>query len=392
MTTKKTTQFYSEYDQHIDCENFADSIRVSFSDIEDPRKIDNQSYPLVSLLVMILAAIIAGANSISGVYNYCRIKFPIFQRLLLVEAPPGYNVFWWLLVRIDPQHFGNAFMRWIRLLPDELKERIIAIDGKRLNGASRALVHLVSAWDTGRGLLLGQVKTEEKSNEITAIPELLEVVDVKNAVVTIDAAGCQKKIVSEIVSRGGDYVIALKGNQGTLHAEAENFFRQAREAEYEGAECATGQTVEKGHGRIETRQVVVAQNLEWLETREEWAKLTTMIEVTSRREVKGTISEEKRYYISSLRLTADKAAALVRGHWGIENHLHWSMDCVFREDESPVSVGHAPENLALFRRLAQSIIQTDVGGTRGVAEKRRQACWDDGYMVHLLGLFIRQPM
>lgn len=392
MTKKKGAQFYSEEDQYFDCELFASSIRESFSNIQDPRKSDNKSYSLTALLAMILAAVIAGANSISGIYHYSRLKFTIFQRLFEIEQAPSYSVFWWLLVRLEPSQLEEAFIRWIRLLPDDVKERIIAIDGKRLNGAKRHLVHLVSAWDTGRGLLLGQVKTEQKSNEIAAIPELLNVVDVKNAIVTIDAAGCQKKIVEKIVDQGGDYVIALKGNQGTLHAEAENFFNQAREVSYEDTGCLIGKTIEKGHGRLETREVVIARDLEWLESQKEWAKLTAMIEVTAHRETKGKISQEKRYYITSLDVTAEKGGSLVRGHWGIENHLHWSMDCVFKEDDCGVSVGHAPENLALFRRMGQSLIQTDIGGAKGVAEKRRQAGWDDNYMVHLLGILVRQPV
>ena len=392
MTKKKPTQFYSDHDQYLDSQIFIFSLRSSLQHIQDPRKPDNQSYPLVDLMIIILAAVIAGANSILSIHQYSACKFELFQRLLGIERAPSYSVFWWLLVRLEPTQLAEAFVRWVRLLPDEVKERIIAIDGKRLNGSKRQLVHLVSAWDTGRSLLLGQVKTEQKSNEITAIPELLKIVDVKDAVVTIDAAGCQKKIVEDITARGGDYVIALKGNQGTLHAEAINFFTQAREVGYENTDCLLGKTVDKGHGRIETREVVVARDLEWLASQKEWSKLTTMIEVTSRREVKGKATEERRYYISSLAITPERAGVLVREHWCIENHLHWSMDVVFKEDDCAVSMGHAPENLAFFRRTAQMIIQTDLGGTKGIAEKRRQAGWDDSYMAHLLGVFVKQAV
>jgi predicted transposase YbfD/YdcC len=390
MTKKKSPQFYTEYDQHIDSQAFVDSVQAHFGNVEDPRINANQSYPLTALLVIILGAILAGANSILAIYNYSRVKFPIFQRLFEIEQPPSYCVFWWLLVRLDPSQLEAAFFMWVRLLPDEVKERVIAIDGKRLNGSKQQLVHLVSAWDTGRGLLIGQVKAEQKSNEITAIPELLKAVDVKDAIVTIDAAGCQKKIVEDIVSRGGDYVIALKGNQGMLHAEAENFFSQAREIGHADMECLVETTVEKGHGRLETREVVVSQDLGWLEGQTDWAKLKTVIEVTATREIRGKISKEKRYYIASLDLTPEKGGNLVRGHWGIENHLHWSLDVVFKEDDCVVNVGHAPENLALFRRIAHFLIQTDVGGTKGVAEKRRQAGWDDTYMLHLLGVLVKQ--
>lgn len=206
------------------------------------------------------------------------MKIGLFQRLLGIEQPPGYLVFWWLLVRLDPQKLQETFLHWMKELPAEVKERTIAIDGKRLNGASKQIVHLVPAWETGRGLLLGQMKTENKSNEITAIPRLLNTIDIKGATVTIDAAGAQKKIVEEIRDLGGDYVIALKGNQGHLHDEAQNFFEQARECQYEGCNCAVAKAIEKGHGRIEEREVVVTSLLDWLDCRAEWRVMRLRIQ------------------------------------------------------------------------------------------------------------------
>jgi predicted transposase YbfD/YdcC len=316
------------------------------------------------------------------------LKIGLFQRLLGIEKAPGYLVFWWLLVRLDPQKLQETFLYWMQTLPPEIKERIIAVDGKRLNGASKQVVHLVSAWETGRGLLLGQMKTESKSNEITAIPKLLDTIDVKGATITIDAAGAQKKIVEKIRDLGGDYVIALKGNQGHLHAEAQNFFEQARDVEYEECDCAIAKAVEKGHGRIEEREVVVTSCLEWLECRTEWRDLKTLIEITTKREVKGKISMERRYYISNLAMTAEKAMSIIRSHWSIENHLHWAMDVTFREDECTVSSGNAAENFALFRRMAQSVLQAEAGGTKGIAMRRRKAGWNDDYAVKLLGMVV----
>lgn len=387
--SKKTAEFYSEVDQLLDQQEFAESIRRNFEEIPDPRVLDNQSYPLVSILTMILAAILAGANTINQIHQYAGLKIDIFRRLLGVERSPGYLVFWWLIVRLDSQKLQETVLQWIRKLPATIKERIIAIDGKRLNGASKHVVHLVSAWDTGRGLLLGQVKTEEKSNEITAIPELLNVIDLKGATITIDAAGAQKKIVDTIREKKGDYLIALKGNQGRLHDEAQNFFAQAREAGHEDCACILGRTVEKAHGRVEDREAVVTSHLDWLDCRAEWQDLRTLIEITSRRKVKGKTSTEKRYYISSIALTAEKALQLVRRHWSIENHLHWTMDVVFQEDDSTVSTGNAAENFAVFRRMAQSILQMEAGGAKGIAMRRRQAAWNDDYMIKLLGIFVR---
>lgn len=389
MSKKSPIEFYSAADQVIDRQEFFESIEREFKGIPDPRASDNQSYPLITLLTIILTAVIAGANAIIQIHQYACVKIDMFRRLLGIQQPPSYTVFWWLLVQLDPQKLKETFLHWMTTLPAEVKERIIAIDGKRLNGASKQIVHLVSAWETSRGLLLGQVKTEEKSNEITAIPELLKAIDIKGATITIDAAGCQKKIIETIRDREGDYMIALKGNQGNLHDEAQNFFDQAREADYEDCECMTAKTLEKGHGRIEERAVAVTSNLEWLECREEWRDLKTLIEVTSRREVKGKVSVEKRYYISNMVLTAEKAMSLVRSHWSVENHLHWMMDVVFKEDDCMVSTGNAPENFAIFRRMAQSIIQADAGGTKGIAMRRRRAGWDDAYVVKLLGMLIR---
>jgi len=388
MSKKKSAEFYSAVDELIDQQEFVESIERTFKEIPDPRVLDNQSYPLVYLLVMTLSAVIAGANAITQIHQYVCLKINMFRRLLGIEEPPGYLVFWWLLVRLDPQKLQETVLHWMNELPTEIKERIIAIDGKRLNGAAKQVVHLVSAWETGRGLLLGQMKTENKSNEITAIPKLLNTIDIKGAVITIDAAGAQKKIVEEIRDLGGDYVIALKGNQGHLHDEAQNFFEQAREAQYEECDCTTAKAIEKGHGRIEERQVVVTSLLNWLDRRAEWRDLKTLIEITTRREVKGKVSMERRYYISNMDMTAEKAMKIIRNHWSIENHLHWAMDVTFREDDCTVSTGNAAENFALFRRMAQSVLQTEAGGTKGIAMRRRQAGWNDDYAIKLLGIVV----
>lgn len=388
MSKKKPAEFYSAADEFFDQQEFVESVKRTFKDIPDPRVLDNQSYPLVYLLIMILTAVIAGANAITQIHQYVSVKIDIFRRLLGIEQPPGYLVFWWLLVRIDPQKLQETFLHWMKELPTEIKERIIAIDGKHLNGASKQIVHLVSAWETGRGLLLGQMKTESKSNEITAIPKLLDTINIKGATITIDAAGAQKKIVEKIRDLDGDYVIALKGNQGHLHDEAQNFFEQARANQYEGCNCTMAKAIEKGHGRIEEREVVVASLLDWLDCREEWRDLRTLIEITTRREVGGKVSMERRYYISNLAMTAEKAMRIIRSHWSIENHLHWAMDVLFREDGCTVSTGNAAENFALFRRMAQSVLQAEAGGTRGIAMRRRKAGWNDDYAIKLLGMVV----
>ncbi len=385
MTRRKPKEFYSEADQIADSEAFLVSVKEGFNELEDPRVQDNQTYPLVSLLIIILSAILAGANTIIDIHLYAQVKYEMFQRLLNLHKAPSYNVFWWLLTRLKPGQVEGCFARWIQGLPQETQEKLIAIDGKRLNGASRKQkVHLVSAWDSTRSLLLGQVKTKEKSNEITAIPELLDSIDIHNATITIDAAGCQTNIVEKIRTCEGNYVIALKGNQGTLLAEAENFFTQAREVNYEGAHCASLTICEKGHGRIEERQIVVTHELDWLDCRTKWKDLNSLIEVTSKRTVNDATTEAKRYYISNLKPTPEQAARFIRSHWCIENHLHWNMDVNFLEDASLAAVGHAPENLGTLKRLASTLIRIDLGGIRGTADRRRRAAWDDSWTLRLL--------
>ncbi len=385
MTKKKEKEFYSEVDQLLDAEEFLESVREGFCGVDDPRAKDNLSYPLVNLLIMILCSVLAGANTIIDIYNYAHLKLNMFQRILKMEEAPSYDVFWWLLTRLNPKQLESSLINWIQSLPDEEKERLIAIDGKHIKGAARGgKIHLVSAWDSCRSLLLGQIKADEKSNEITAIPELLESLDLENATVTIDAAGCQTEIVKKIRERGGNYVIALKGNQGILRAEAENFFTQAREAGYQEADCQSYSSCEKGHGRIEEREVVVTSNLDWLECRHEWKDLTSLIEVRSQRTIKGETSEETRFYISNLKLAPERAGETVRSHWSIENRLHWNMDVNFGEDASLASICNAGENLAILKRLASTMIRIDLGGIRGTAQRRRQAMWDDSWALRLL--------
>jgi predicted transposase YbfD/YdcC len=385
MARKRTGEFYTEVDQIADREAFLESVQEGFSEIEDPRAKDNQTYPLVKLLVMILCAILAGANTILDIYDYAHLKLKMFQKILQIDEAPSYSVFWWLLTRLNPNQLENSLVRWIQALPEDDKERLMAIDGKHLKGVSRnQKVHLVSAWDSTRSLLLGQIKANEKSNEITAIPELLNSIDLKDATVTIDAAGCQTEVVEKIREGGGNYVIALKGNQGTLKAEAENFFIQARDVGHQEADCAVASSCEKGHGRIEEREIVVTNQLDWLSCKSKWKDLTSLIEVTSRRMIGEKNTEEKRFYISNLELTPQRAGKIVRSHWLIENRLHWNMDFNFGEDASLAATRDAPENLATLKRLASTMIRIDLGGIRGTAQRRRQAAWDDSWTLRLL--------
>lgn len=379
MSKKNPREFYSEIDGIADKEAFIESIQEGFKDIKDPRLEDNQTYHLLDLLIIILTAILAGANTIIEMHTYAQVKIGMFKRLLKIETAPSYNVFWWLLTRLNPRQIESCFVDWIQSLPDEDKNKLIAIDGKHIRGAGRnKKIHLVSAWDSNRSLLLGQVK----ANEITAIPELLDNIDLAGSTVTIDAAGCQIDIVKKIRKEEGNYVIALKGNQKTLQVETETFFTQARETGHKN--CLVNFSCEKGHGRIEEREVVVTNQLDWLTCRSKWKDLTSLIEVTSRRTIKGKTTEERRFYISNLVLEAKQSGDIVRSHWSIENRLHWNMDVNFGEDAGLAATGHAAENLAALKRLASTMIRIDLGGIRGTAHRRRQAAWDDSWTLKLL--------
>ena len=310
----------------------------------------------------------------------------MFQQLLQISTAPNYDVFWWLLTRLNPRQIESCFVRWIQLLPDEDKSKLIAIDGKHVRGvaARGKQVYLVSAWDSNRSLLLDQVKAHEKSNEITAIPELLDILDLTNATATIDAAGCQTNMVDKIRDGEGDYIIALKENQGILHAEASNFFAQAKEVGYEDADCQISSSCEKGHGRIEERAVAVTNQLDWLEGRAKRKDLQSLVEITSRRTIKGKMTEERRFYISNLTLTPEQAGKIIRSHWTIETRLHWNMDVNFCEDTNLATSGNTVENLAALKRLTSNMIRIDLGATRGTAQRRRQAAWDHSWTLKLL--------
>jgi predicted transposase YbfD/YdcC len=243
---------------------------------------------------------------------------------------------------------------------------------------------MVSAWACENQLSLAQVKTEDKSNEITAIPELLKLLDLKGCIVTIDAMGCQKEIAKEIVDGGADYVLALKGNQGNLHKDAELFFEDARKKNFKDITHDFHETVDGGHGRVEIRRYWTVSDIEWLEEREKWKKLNLIGMVESERRIGDEISLETRFYIATLPNNAKLFGESVRGHWGIENKVHWSLDIAFREDESRMRKGHSAENFALIRRLALNLLKNDKTLKVGIKAKRKQAGWDHNYLLTLL--------
>ena len=368
------------------------SVKEHFSSVSDPRILRKTRHKLIDVIVITLCAVIAGADDWVEIAAFGKEKEQWFKTFLeLPGGIPSHDTFGRVFSLINPEEFGKCFVSWIRSAFPLGESDVIAIDGKtarrshdRINGKSA--IHVVSAWAVRNRLILGQVKTDDKSNEITAIPELLKTLDIKGCIVTTDAMGCQKEIVRQIVNQGADYVLSLKGNQGNLHKEVELFFQDAKKDGYKDVVRETHTTVDGGHGRVETRTYTVTADVDWFEEKSKWKNLTTFGMVESTREIGDQTTHETRYYISSLPCDAKRFAEAARDHWGVENSLHWCLDISFGEDESRVRSGHAPANLAIIRRFALSLIKQDPQRKIGVKASRKRAGWGNDYLLHLLRL------
>ena len=340
---------------------------------------------------MTLCAALAGADDWVEIAAYAKARESWFKGFLKLEnGIPSHDTVGRVFALLDPEPFSQCYIDWVRTLvsiPDE----VVAVDGKTLRRShdhanGKSAIHMVNAWAVGQGLVLGQVKTEAKSNEITAIPEPLKVLDVKGAVVTIDAMGCQKEIAKQIVDQGADYVFSLKGNQGNLHKEVQLLFEDAKKDGFKDLSHDSFATVDGDHGRIETRRYTTVADVDWFEEKGKWAKLSSFGMIESEREVDGNVTKETRYFISSLPSDAKRFAEVARGHWAVENSLHWCLDIAFREDDSRVRSGHGQENLAILRRLALTLIKQDPQRKIGIKASRKRAGWDLDYTRRLLGL------
>jgi predicted transposase YbfD/YdcC len=368
------------------------SVKDHFLSLSDPRILLKTRHKLIDVVVITLCAVIAGADDWVEIAAFGREKEQWFKTFLeLPKGIPSHDTFGRVFSLIHPGEFAKCFLNWIRSAFPMGDSDVIAIDGKtarrshdRANG--KPPIHMVSAWAVRHRLILGQVKTEDKSNEITAIPELLKVLDINGCVVTTDAMGCQKEIARQIVDQGADYVFSLKGNQGNLHKEVELLFEDAKKNDYKDLALASYTTVDGEHGRVETRSYTVTADVDWFEEKSKWKNLTTFAMVESTREIGDQTTRETRYFISSLPCDAKRFAEAARDHWGVENGLHWCLDISFREDDSRVRNGHAPENLAIIRRFALSLIKNDPQRKIGVKASRKRAGWSNSYLLHLLKL------
>lgn len=362
-----------------------------FSDLPDPRVERTRLHNLMDILVIVICAVISGADNFVEIAEYGRRKKEWLEsRLELPGGIPSHDTFNRVFSRLDPQAFGECFLSWTLAISRHTKE-VVAIDGKTLRrsfdeATGQSAIHMVSAWAARNRLVLGQRKVSDKSNEITAIPELLNMLDIAGCIVTIDAMGCQKEIAQKILQKGGDYVLALKGNQGTLHEDVKLFFEDSRSIGFRGIEHTFHDSVEKDHGRIEIRRCWVSTDIAWLNERHSWPGLGSIGAVECERRVGEKVTIETRYFISSLKGHASEMADAVRRHWGIENKLHWVLDVVFHEDDNRTRKDNAPQNLATIRHIALNLLRKDKSAGIGVKARRLRAAWDNSYLERILAI------
>lgn len=374
--------------------NAQTSLLEAFAELSDPRRRECE-HKLEELLLVAICGVISGAESWTSVSEWGKLKLDwLRQHLPFANGVASHDTFGRVFTLLSARQFEACFLRWMSEPCPGLEGQHVAIDGKSVRGSHQGgngPIHLVSAWSTAAGLTLGQVRTADKSNEITAIPELLDALDINGAVITIDAMGCQHNIANRIVQGGADYILAVKDNQPGL-AEAIRLWFDSANAGTLDRPFWDDIQVDKDHGRLETRRCVVTNDVGWLsEQKQHWTGLQSLVMVESSREILDgdgtrTCSSERRYYISSLPAKAASLGKTVRAHWGIENSMHWVLDVAFREDDCRIRCGDAPQNFAILRRIALNLLKGDTKTKLGIANKRLKAGWDVAYLSRLLGL------
>jgi predicted transposase YbfD/YdcC len=338
-----------------------------FNDLPDHRQAGKVDYPLPEVLLLILLAVLAGAEAFTDIARFGERKIELLRRFRpYVNGTPSHDHLGDIFATLDARAFQLCFVAWVAALTNTPAE-VIAVDGKTSRRSyqkkgSKEAIHIVSAFAARQRIVLGQVKVNEKSNEIVAIPALLDMMSIEGAVVTIDAIGCQRDIAAKIIEKKADYILALKGNQGTLREDVEVF---------------------ADHGRIETRNYTVIHNVDWLQARHQWPGLNAVVVVESQREINGKIANETRFYITSLVMLANAVGPMIRAHWAIENSLHWVMDMVFRDDECRVRTDNAPANFATCRHIAYNLTR-NAPGKDSIRLRRKTAGWDDEYLASLI--------
>ena len=346
------------------------------------------TYPLDEVFLLVLCAVISGADGWTFIALYVEKKLELLHQFLpFKDGTPSHDQLGILFARLDVEAFQRCFAQWIASLHDVL-DGVVAIDGKTLRRsfdttAGKAAIHMISAWSCEQQLVLGQCKVDDKSNEITAIPKLLDLLTLKGAIVTIDAMGCQRSICQQVIDQESDYVIALKGNQGSLREDVEVFFDEHLERNIGGKCVKRAKTIEADHRRIETRCCTVCSDTQWLINRHNWPGLKAVIMTEYTREIRGKIETVRRFYISSFVDCPEKMARYIRSHWQVENSLHWVLDVTFRQDECRISQGNTAANFANINYAATNLIRGKKGKI-SLTQKQRSAAWDDKYIKAII--------
>jgi predicted transposase YbfD/YdcC len=359
-----------------------------FRDLPDPRQAWKVLYPLEEILLLCLLAVLAGAETFVDIARFGQKKLDLLRRFRpFRDGTPSHDHLGDIFATLDAEKFQRCFVAWVAALTGTSAD-VIAIDGKTLRRSyqkkgAKAPIHMISAFVARQRLVLGQIKVAEKSNEIVAIPKLLDVLAIEGAIVTIDAIGCQRDIAKKIIDKKADYVLALKGNQTSLREDVEVFVAEQKVNGFKDTKISRHETVDGDHGRIETRTYTAIHEIGWLQERHDWPGLQAVLMVESKREIDGKIEQETRFYLTSLVWLASQLGPVVRDHWSVENSLHWVMDMIFRDDECRVRTDHAPANFTTLKHMALNLIRK-APGKDSLRLRRKVAAWDDEFLVSLV--------
>jgi len=359
-----------------------------FRDLPDPRQAGKVVYPLDEIVLLCLLAVLAGSETFTDIARFGTKKLDLLRRFRPFRGgTPSHDHLGDIFATLDADKFRECFVAWVAAQTGAPAD-VIAIDGKtsRRSGSKKngkAALHMVSAFAARQRLVLGQMAVEEKSNEIVAIPKLLDMMTIEGAVVTIDAMGCQHKIAAKIIDKKADYVLALKGNQGSLHDDVALFVAEQKANGFKDTDISRHQTVDGEHGRIETRTTTVIHDIDWLQERHNWPGLNGVVMIESLREIDGKAERETRLYLTSLALVAVQLGLIVRDHWAVENCLHWVLDMVFRDDECRVRTKNAPANFTTIKHMALNLLR-GAPGKDSLRLRRKIAAWDDDFLASIV--------
>jgi len=360
-----------------------------FKHLKDPRQIGKSTYRLDEILLLVLCAVLSGADDWVAIALYGEEKQEFLQNFRpFANGTPSHDQLGNVFSAIDPEQFQQCFVNWVTALQNAIKG-VVALDGKVLRrsfdkAGKKGAINMVSAWCSEQNLVLAQTAVDKKSNEITAIPKRLDLLTIKGAIITIDAMGCQRDIARKIIEKEADYIFSMKGNQGNMHKDIKRFFKKQKKVKSKNITMRCHKKNESSHGRKEVRKITVCSDVEWLQKRHDWPGLKSIIMIEySSRTPQGETRRETRYYISSLDKEAEFMAGAIRDHWGVENGLHWVMDMLFRDDECRIRKGNAPANFTTIKHVASNLLRL-AKGKISMRQKRHKAAWSEDYLLELI--------